>query len=199
VSESSTPTAQDVAREIAIRLRQTGKRFCVDIDSECCIQCREVLVIYAEEITAKLSPHFAELAKLQKFKDYVHKRLDDAGIPTHPDGPHAAEGCRVGERFDVLFAELAALRRERDERWISVDERLPDIGMPVWIMLESGRMIVGGRGVNGDEWHWCRCYGDFYYDKGWKTRRLEMDDDYKVTRWRPLPMALAAAQKGVTR
>jgi hypothetical protein len=42
------------------------------------------------------------------FKAYVHQRLDEAGVPTHPDGPHSAVGCRVGDRLDILI-------RERDE------------------------------------------------------------------------------------
>lgn len=46
----------------------------------------------------------AKIEKLEKFKAYVHKRLDDAGIPTHPDGPHSKEGCRVGDRLDIALA-----------------------------------------------------------------------------------------------
>ncbi len=42
---------------------------------------------------------------LQKFKDYVHKRLDEAGIPTHPDGEHSKHGCRVGDRLDIALSK----------------------------------------------------------------------------------------------
>lgn len=45
-----------------------------------------------------------QVRKLQAFKDFVHKRLDDAGIPTHPDGPHSKEGCRIGDRLDIALA-----------------------------------------------------------------------------------------------
>lgn len=44
-----------------------------------------------------------EIKKLQAFKDYVHKRLDDAGIPTHPDGEHSKAGCRIGDRLDLVL------------------------------------------------------------------------------------------------
>lgn len=40
---------------------------------------------------------------LLKFKEYVHKRLDDAGIPTHPDGEHSKHGCRIGDRLDIAL------------------------------------------------------------------------------------------------
>lgn len=46
----------------------------------------------------------AERDKLQAFKDYVHGRLDAAGVPTDPDSPHKAEGCRIGGRLDILIA-----------------------------------------------------------------------------------------------
>jgi len=52
-----------------------------------------------------------EIAKLRAFKDYVHGRLDEAGIPTHPEGPHSAEGCRIGDRLDLVFSERKNLRR----------------------------------------------------------------------------------------
>lgn len=55
------------------------------------------------------------MLKSQEFKDYVHKRLDAAGIPADPDSPHRAEGCRIGGRLDVLFAQRDALRAACEE------------------------------------------------------------------------------------
>ncbi len=52
----------------------------------------------------------AELEKLAAFKSWCHAYLDQKGIPTHPDGPHSREGCRIGDRLDAVFAELAAAR-----------------------------------------------------------------------------------------
>ena len=49
----------------------------------------------------------SELAAARAFKAYVHKRLDEAGIATHPDGPHSKEGCRVGDRLDIVLAARA--------------------------------------------------------------------------------------------
>lgn len=51
-----------------------------------------------------------ERDELGRFKAYVHERLDAAGVPTHPDGPHSKAGCRIGDRLDVLIAERDALR-----------------------------------------------------------------------------------------
>jgi len=48
----------------------------------------------------------------QDFKTYVHARLDAAGVPTHPDGPHSAEGCRIGDRLDIVFAGIADLQAQ---------------------------------------------------------------------------------------
>lgn len=44
--------------------------------------------------------------KLQAFKDYVHKRLDDAGIPENPGGEHSKHGCRIGDRLDIALATI---------------------------------------------------------------------------------------------
>lgn len=43
------------------------------------------------------------IRSLQAFKDYVHQRLDEAGIPTHPPGEHMDAGCRVGQRLDIAL------------------------------------------------------------------------------------------------
>lgn len=45
-----------------------------------------------------------EVESLRKFKAYVHRRLDEAGIPEDPDSPHKAEGCRIGGRLDLVLA-----------------------------------------------------------------------------------------------
>lgn len=50
-----------------------------------------------------------ECAKLKRFKEYVHTRLDNAGVPTDPESPHKAEGCRIGGRLDALFVNYYAL------------------------------------------------------------------------------------------
>lgn len=50
-----------------------------------------------------------KLEALSKFKAYVHKRLDDAGIPVDPESPHRAEGCRIGGRLDIVLALASAM------------------------------------------------------------------------------------------
>lgn len=46
--------------------------------------------------------------ELERFKSYVHWRLDEVGVPTHPNGPHSAEGCRIGDRLDIVLAASAS-------------------------------------------------------------------------------------------
>lgn len=43
-----------------------------------------------------------KIASLQKFKDYVHDRLDKMGIEKDPDSEHKAAGCRIGGRLDIV-------------------------------------------------------------------------------------------------
>ena len=50
-----------------------------------------------------------ELGKLQKFKDYVHQRLDIAGV--HPHGEqNAINGCRIGSRLDDVLDVFQAAK-----------------------------------------------------------------------------------------
>ena len=51
------------------------------------------------EITALVE----ERDKLLAFKAFVHDRLTAAGVPTHPDGPHSRQGCRIGDRLDLVL------------------------------------------------------------------------------------------------
>lgn len=47
----------------------------------------------------------AECDALKAFKAFVHRRLDEAGVPVDPPGPHRDAGCRIGQRLDVLIGE----------------------------------------------------------------------------------------------
>lgn len=51
-----------------------------------------------------------EVKRLLAFKQYVHERLDAAGVSADPESPHRAEGCRIGGRLDEVFAERDSLR-----------------------------------------------------------------------------------------
>jgi hypothetical protein len=46
-----------------------------------------------------------EVQRLSAFKAYVHKRLDEAGIPHDPESPHKADGCRIGGRLDIALGD----------------------------------------------------------------------------------------------
>ena len=59
----------------------------------------------AKEAT-ELAALQAERDTLARFKKWVHDYLDGKGIPHHPPGTHGAEGCRIGDRMDFVFAEL---------------------------------------------------------------------------------------------
>jgi len=58
------------------------------------------------DIAAELAFRDKQIEALQAFKDYVHGRLDAAGVPTHPEGEHSAAGCRIGDRLDIALARF---------------------------------------------------------------------------------------------
>lgn len=78
-----------------VRLREENERLERELQ-----QAKDAVVIERGEW--ELQCERAE--KAEAFKSYVHQRLDEAGVPTHPDGPHSKAGCRVGDRLDYLIA-----------------------------------------------------------------------------------------------
>jgi hypothetical protein len=82
---------------------------------------------------------------LRKFKSYVHRRLDEAGVPADPDSPHKSEGCRIGGRLDLV---LATMKRAEE-----TEKALYDLqhDSPIGVILnefrearEHGRKKYGG-------------------------------------------------------
>jgi hypothetical protein len=72
----------------------------------CCCGVRHVSFELANRCCVVCGVDYAK--GLQAFKDYVHKRLDDAGVPTHPENKtHQNEGCRVGDRLDIVLSFYA--------------------------------------------------------------------------------------------
>lgn len=74
-----------------------------------------------ESMRADLEAMKGWAEKAEAFKAYVHQRLDAMGVPTDPESPHKAEGCRVGGRLDWLTAQSAELSKEieRLKKWLS--------------------------------------------------------------------------------
>ena len=73
-------------------------------------------IAFRREMEMNYAKNLDELGKLQAFKDYVHKRLDDAGVPIDPDSPHKAAGCRIGGRLDfVLIKERETIKELKEE------------------------------------------------------------------------------------
>ncbi len=57
-----------------------------------------------QDLKAQEGEKDKQILKLQEFKNYVHKRLDLAGIPIDPESPHKEHGCRIGGRLDIALS-----------------------------------------------------------------------------------------------
>jgi hypothetical protein len=90
-----------------------------------------------DRMEAEKNALIAERDALARFKAYVHRRLDEAGVPVDPDSPHKAEGCRIGGRLDVVFAERDALRAAVEEMAEAL--RLATIGLEA---IEESKSIT---------------------------------------------------------
>jgi hypothetical protein len=108
------------------RLRATENRGLMD-------QCRHMAEAAAEAIGQpfdETSPNdirqavaalTAERDSLAHFKQYVHARLDAAGVSPDPESPHKAEGCRIGGRLDEVLGERDKLRAENEDLRANLD------------------------------------------------------------------------------
>ena len=102
---------------------------------------------FKAETTAAIRalPASASAGDVEAFKEYVHKRLDDAGIPTHPDGPHSKAGCRIGDRLDIALAKSATGNVE------AVEDAISEFATAVEGSLSSYERGYGARDREVDE------------------------------------------------
>ena len=71
--------------------------------------------------------------------------------------------------------------------WISVEDRLPPLDRIVWLFRPKYGPFIGCRTDDGDGWLWANSYGSQYWHEGKWEGDAEIDDDYDVTHWMPLP------------
>jgi hypothetical protein len=77
------------------------------------------------------------------------------------------------------------------ENWISVNDKLPELDVPVWCHdAETKRTWVGGiTDADDNQWAWGNAYGSMWQQKdGTWSADLEWDDEYNVTHWQSLPL-----------
>ncbi len=97
-----------------IRACDDWKRLYKTADAETAKQAERIAELEAEVAALKAEQfRYAGLGdadledqvrKLTAFKKYVHDRLDAAGIPSDPESPHKAAGCRIGGRLDLVLS-----------------------------------------------------------------------------------------------
>jgi hypothetical protein len=68
---------------------------------------------FDEQYQKEVADLRAEVVKLRKFKEYVHKRLDELNVPSDPDPvKNEATGCRVECRFTWLSRFIDMLNKD---------------------------------------------------------------------------------------
>lgn len=89
------------------------------------------------ELRTKVEDLRADITKASNFKAFVHKRLDEMGIPTHPDGEHSKAGCRIGDRLDIVQNKLASL-----------SETISKLGACTWWTPNDVMYFLHGNGID---------------------------------------------------
>lgn len=121
------------------------------------------------------------------------------GIVTHVAAPFEDDGESCDYRLTLVTAPPASASAPRAqevaEGWISVDERLPDLG--TLVLGWDGALGVFSRDyVPGEGWLWAR---QSYAWNLTDPSGIEADDDYQVTHWKPLPAPPAAQPQQPTK
>lgn len=90
-----------------------------------------------------LSAAIDELERLRGsgLKVYVHDRLDRAGVPVDPPGPHRDAGCRIGQRLNHLLDERTALRAQVAE----LQSRVKELEVVLDDSTEATKDVVNAR------------------------------------------------------
>lgn len=115
MNQPDTPTPQERANKIVAG-------FTLNRPFPYSVLTDEIAAAIREAVAEATESLRAERNALAAFKIWVHNYLDGKGIPTHPDGPHSREGCRIGDRMDLVFAEQERLQ----ERVRRLEESLKD-------------------------------------------------------------------------
>jgi uncharacterized protein YPO0396 len=90
-------------------------------------------LLATSQAAAEVDSLRARLDKLQAFKDYVHQRLDAAGVPADPEADKNAEhGCRIEGRLNFVEATADSLRAQLEE----VRKPLAMLSQPEALRLE---------------------------------------------------------------
>src|SRR3954471_11028183 len=97
----------------------------------------------------ELGDALQKIEKLEAFKSYVHKRLDDAGVPSDPEPEANAEhGCRIGGRLNWLIASKEdqpsnAANATKDVILKILEDATPKYNRELQRWLESVKAKIG--------------------------------------------------------
>lgn len=101
------PSAQETEKVLAEELHNTLYVVCkawAEKDRSDISFQGDWVKLMTDDLARRMEYHISKrIQPLQAFKNYVHKRLDDAGVPANPEGLHSKQGCRIGDRLDILI------------------------------------------------------------------------------------------------
>lgn len=102
----------------------------------------------------------------------------------------AAEEYADGKKYfvtaELAFKAGAEYAQQFKAKWVSVEERLPnlikdkDYSENVWAWCDGELKVMNLCYMHDHGYAWADCYGDINGDG-------EFDGDYKVTHWQPFP------------
>lgn len=83
--------------------------------------------------------------------------------------------------------------------WVPIEQRFPDIGVPVWLYNEDANVFIGYLVDDGDGCLWARCTAQPNLDAlgVWHSAGGEIDEECEPMLWQPLPDVPRYTQAGL--
>lgn len=83
--------------------------------------------------------------------------------------------------------------------WVPIGQRLPGIGVPVWLYNEDAHVFIGYLVNDSDGCLWARCTAQPNLDSlgVWQSTGGEIDEECEPMLWQPLPDVPRYTQAGL--
>ena len=151
-----------------------------------------------EELVSRLHARRIGYNVLESEIEYNADRLANYVDPTPVTDAESAMNTRLDALVDAACqalhqAEKQALGAAEAAKWISVDEKLPEIDKPVLFCIETGAKKVGAYTLVR---YAPNSYAAQLERYEWEVNSEEGYETESVTHWQPLPAAPAQTVKG---
>jgi hypothetical protein len=147
-----------------------------------------------------------QLIRINELEEEIKNRNEYYESKIEKTQRAVSEYFRQWQQDKETISKLQAQLKEKEQQWISVEERLPESNKPVWCFEEPNHQFTGvytkGHEIPYEDDNYEGCYdpeedrqGTLLLKAGWYEEVEQVRSEYdfhwiarKVTHWQPLPL-----------